>query len=64
MRLLVGVGLGFVALLAVSCFPDVSASPQQAQYIRVGSFNIANFGDRDEYKRSLIALVNIIKEPN
>ncbi len=33
-----------------------------AEYIKVGTFNIANFGDRDEYKRSLISLVNIINE--
>jgi len=33
-------------------------------YIRVGSFNIANFGDGEEkeYERSLISLVNIINE--
>lgn len=35
-------------------------------YIRVGSFNIANLGasEEGEYKRSLVSLVNIIMEMN
>ena len=32
------------------------------RYIRIASFNIANLGAADEYKRSLIALTNIILE--
>jgi len=33
-------------------------------YLRVGSFNIANFGssDKGEYERQLVSLVNIILE--
>ena len=35
---------------------------QGQTFIRVATFNIANLGASDEYKRSLIALVNIIKQ--
>ncbi len=34
----------------------------RGQEVIVASFNIANFGDADEYKRPLISLVNIIDE--
>jgi len=37
------------------------ASRAAADNVRVGSFNIANFGDTDEYDRSLLSLVNIIR---
>lgn len=47
--------LSLLALLAGGVQP---ASAQQ--HIRVASFNVANFGDRDEYKRSLVALTNVI----
>ena len=35
---------------------------QGQTFIRVATFNIANLGASDEYKRSLIALVNIIEQ--
>ena len=42
------------------------SSSLQAQgnltHIRVGSFNIANFGATSEYERSLIGLVNIMRQ--
>lgn len=49
-------------LISLGLFPFKSRA--DPTYIRVGTFNIANFGDRDEYKRSLISLVNIIIEMN
>ena len=33
-------------------------------YLRIATFNIANFGATDEYERSLIGLVNIIRGAN
>lgn len=34
-----------------------SKSNADSTFIRIASFNIANFGDTEEYKRSLISLV-------
>lgn len=49
-----------VAVLISSCCPPASA----AKYVRVGSFNIANFGasESGEYERSLVSLVNIVMQ--
>ncbi|MCB9850005.1 MAG: endonuclease/exonuclease/phosphatase family protein [Phycisphaerales bacterium] len=47
----------------ISLFFSLGVSAAQAeQYIRVASFNIANLGDTSEYERSLISLVNILRQ--
>ena len=50
------------ALFYVLTFHSYAALANK--YIRVATFNIANLGDRDEYKRSLISIANIILETN
>jgi endonuclease/exonuclease/phosphatase family metal-dependent hydrolase len=45
-------------MLLVAILP---ASGAAQTYVRVSSFNTANFGAPDEYERSLISLVNIIR---
>ena len=49
----------FAILLVTFLF---TAESHAANYVRVGSFNIANFGSSEngEYERSLVSLVNII----
>jgi endonuclease/exonuclease/phosphatase family metal-dependent hydrolase len=43
----------------------LSFTPAHAdQHIRVATFNVANFGATQEYERSLISLVNILREAN
>ena len=49
--------LPFIAALLLFAGPS-----HAAEFIRVGSFNIANFGDTNEYERSLLSLVNIIRQ--
>ena len=49
-------------LFVLGVFPVESNA--EATYIRVGTFNIANFGATNEYERSLINLVNIIVKMN
>lgn len=58
--------LALSAVLAVCCLATIAAAPTRDSptYIRIASFNIANFGDTNEYERSLISLVNIIRETN
>jgi len=49
-----------IAILLVTIL--FTAESHAANYVRVGSFNIANFGSSEngEYERSLVSLVNII----
>ena len=54
-------------LLCATCLATIAlhlpaAAAPNDRYIRIATFNIANFGDADEYKRSLIALTNVILE--
>ena len=44
------------------CLPMTRGTVNAAEYVRIGSFNIANFGSsqQGEYERSLVSLVNII----
>lgn len=44
------------------CLLSLCGCAEGAEYIRVGTFNIARFGAGDEYERSLISLVNILRE--
>lgn len=48
-----------LCLLLASSSSHAQTNPT---HIRIGSFNIANFGDTNEYERSLISLVNIIRQ--
>ena len=52
------------AVITICGLAAVAAVPTQntPTHIRIGSFNIVNFGDTNEYERSLISLVNIIRE--
>jgi len=53
-----------ILLLSIFIFFGTSFTIGQntQSYIRVGTFNIANLGDTNEFERSLISIVNIILE--
>ncbi len=53
--------VGTCLLLVLATQGLVHAEPV---YIRIATFNIANFGATDEYERSLISLVNILRDAN
>jgi endonuclease/exonuclease/phosphatase family metal-dependent hydrolase len=50
------------AAIALAAAGGAAAQGAGPTTIRVGSFNIANFGDTDEYERSLLSLVNVLRE--
>ena len=54
----------WIALVIMALILTVSQPSYSNEYIRVGSFNIANFGasQSGEYERSLVSIVNIILE--
>lgn len=52
--------ISLLFLFSVSLVLDIQQAYADQEYIRIGSFNIANFGDTNEYERSLINLVIII----
>ena len=50
--------IGVICLVAL-----VASGPVHGEeYIRIVAFNIADFGDTKEYDRSIISLVNIIRQ--
>lgn len=49
-------------LSAVVVLSGLCSGACAQEFIRVGSFNIANLGDTKEYERSLISLVNITRK--
>ncbi len=67
-------GIALLITLLASCWGCATSqrrtataaydASQPGEFIRVGSFNVANFGDTDEYSRSLVSLVNIIRQMN
>ena len=59
------IGILLLSFCLVVIFnPEHAFAKNSEREIIIGSFNIANLGDTNEYERSLITLVNIIRKMN